>query len=466
MVAGTELLPDLPATALFTAAVALTLAIREGLLTRWRPLWLVVVGVLLGWSYLTREFIVFVWPLVVRPAVAAGRPVGVALGVRARWRSTGLGEMALNAHLYGDPLKRLHAGPGSATCPRARRSRRPSTTCRSGCTCGGCRSSSLSLAEGRALLLLLALTLAAGVVVVVRRMRGTVTVPERRVGRVRAVVRAAVGAAHPGRRCARPAHPKLRLQLLRYWYPRLPAFVLGGVAALWLAARALRLPERLADRLPDRRRASWPRGPSCVALAIVGLAVIRPARQARLGGLPPGTSDALPEFRSWLSRSDAQTVWADDEAVPHPADLFVHAGGTPYLARPHAAPDQRAAGRAGRLRGVLQRRQRRLPALRRGGGCSPDDGPAGVAAGHDEPRPPPACLAGRVRSAPGDGRRRTRRFIPRDRIRGTFVRAPGRASSKPRQNRRASPGWWPVPYGPSVRRAVSAAGGVPRISRL
>ena len=60
--AGTELLPDLPATALFTAAIALTVALREGRIP-FRRAALVVIGVLLGWSYLTREFIVFDWPL-------------------------------------------------------------------------------------------------------------------------------------------------------------------------------------------------------------------------------------------------------------------------------------------------------------------------------------------------------------------------------------------------------------------
>src|SRR4051794_4688453 len=54
VVAGTELLPDLPATALFTAAVAIALAVRRGLLGR-RRIWPAAAGVLLGWSYLTRE---------------------------------------------------------------------------------------------------------------------------------------------------------------------------------------------------------------------------------------------------------------------------------------------------------------------------------------------------------------------------------------------------------------------------
>ncbi|MGH3380115.1 MAG: ArnT family glycosyltransferase, partial [Actinoallomurus sp.] len=231
VVAGTELLPDLPATALFTAAVALTIAVREKLLA-WRRLWLVVIGVLMGWSYLTREFIVFVWPLV---PVLLWRRVG-------RWEwlwgfvpvaLTGIGETLLNAHLYGDPLKRLHAGSGLGDLPSDPKVaatfhdlplwvylwRLPQQLAR--------------LAEGPGMLSLLALTLAAGVYVVVRRLRGTATVPERRVGVFALWVMLLWVPLTLAGGVLNPAHPKLRLQLLRYWYPLFPAFVLGGVAALW-----------------------------------------------------------------------------------------------------------------------------------------------------------------------------------------------------------------------------------------
>jgi hypothetical protein len=302
IVAGTELLPDLPATALFTAAVALTVGIREGLLAH-RRVWLTVAGVLLGWSYLTREFIVFVWPLV---AVLLWRRV-------ARWEwlwafapvlLTGAGEMALNARLYGDPLARLHASSGLGNLPS-----RPEVAA---------TFHDLPLwvylwrlpqqlgrvAEGPGLLLLLALTLAAGLAVAVRRLGGAVTTQERHAGVFALwtlllwVPLTLLGGV------LNPAHPKLRLQLLRYWYPVFPAFVLGGMAALWLGARAVRLPERWKAAAP-------PAAVSCVALAVAGLAVVgRPAAPG-WGGSDRVSSDALPEFRSWLGRSGAGTVWAD-----------------------------------------------------------------------------------------------------------------------------------------------------------
>jgi hypothetical protein len=302
VVGGTELLPDLPATALFTAAVALTIAVREGLLP-WRRLWLVVVGVLMGWSYLTREFIVFVWPLV---PVLLWRRAG-------RWEwlwgfvpvaLTGIGETALNAHLYGDPLARLHAGSGLGDLPS-----RPAVAATFHdlplwVYLWRLPQQLARLAEGPGMLVLLALTLAAGVFVVVRRVRGTATLPERRAGVFALWVMLLWVPLTLEGGVLDPAHPKLRLQLLRYWYPLFPAFVLGGVAALWLAARAL--------RLPDRRRAVVASAVvSCVAVATAALAVIGRPGMPGWAGSGRVRSDALPEFRSWLSRSDAQTVWVD-----------------------------------------------------------------------------------------------------------------------------------------------------------
>jgi Dolichyl-phosphate-mannose-protein mannosyltransferase len=304
VVAGTELLPDLPATALFTAAVALTIAIREGLLVRWRPLWLVLIGVLLGWSYLTREFIVFVWPLV---PVLLWRRTG-------RWEwlwafvpvvLTGLGELVLDAHLYGDPLARLHAGSGLGDLPS-----RPEVA-------ATFRDLPLwvylwrlpqqlaRLPEAPGVLLLLALTLAAGVVVVVRRVRGTVTAAERRLGVFALWVMLLWVPLTLAGGVLNPHLPKLRLQLLRYWYPLFPAFVLGGVAALWLAARALR------SSSERRRTITASAAVSCVALAVAGLGVFGRPGVPGWAGSPRVSSEALPEFRSWLARSGARTVWVD-----------------------------------------------------------------------------------------------------------------------------------------------------------
>jgi hypothetical protein len=302
VVAGTELLPDLPATALFTAAVALTIAVREGLLPH-RRVWLVVIGVLMGWSYLTREFIVFVWPLV---PVLLWRRVG-------RWEwlwglvpvvLTGIGETALNAHLYGDPLARLHAGSGLGDLPSDPKVAATFHDLPLWVYLWRLPQQLVRLAEGPGMLLLLGLTLAAGVFVVVRRLRSTATTHERRVGVFALWVMLLWVPLTLAGGVLNPAHPKLRLQLLRYWYPLFPAFVLGGVAVLWLATRALRLPDR-------RRSLAASAVVSCVAVAVAGLAVIGRPGIPGWAGSARVRSDALPEFRSWLARSGAQTVWVD-----------------------------------------------------------------------------------------------------------------------------------------------------------
>ena len=294
VVAGTELLPDLPATALFTTAIALTVALRDGRV-RYRRTVLVAIGVLLGWSYLTREFIVFDWPLAL---VLVWRRIGrwEWLWAAAPVALTGLGEMALNARLYGDPLARLHADSGLGNLPSAPKVaatfhdlplwvylwRLPEQLGRP--------------AEGPGLLLLLALALVAGLVVAVRRFRGEVPAAQRNAGTFAVwillmwVPLTLLGGVLD------PAHPKLRLQLLRYWYPVFPAFVLGGVAALWLSSRAVRLRSVV---------------PVVVAVAVVALSVLGRPGLAGWGGSGRVRSHALPEFRSWLARSGAATVWTD-----------------------------------------------------------------------------------------------------------------------------------------------------------
>jgi 4-amino-4-deoxy-L-arabinose transferase-like glycosyltransferase len=300
VVAGTELLPDLPATALFTAAVALTVAVREGLPAR-RRRWLVIVGVLLGWSYLTREFIVFVWPLV--PALL-WRRIG-----RWEWLCglvpvvlTGIGETVLNAHLYGDPLARLHAGSGLGDLPSRPEVARTFHNLPLWVYLWRLPQQLGRLAEAPGVLLLLALTLAAGVYVVVRLVRRTSTLLERRVGVFALWVMLLWVPLTLEGGVLNPAHPKLRLQLLRYWYPIFPAFVLGGIAALWVAVRG-----------PAGRRRALTAGAvvSCVAVATAALAVAgRPGMPGWIGS-DRVRSDALPEFRSWLARSGARTVWVD-----------------------------------------------------------------------------------------------------------------------------------------------------------
>jgi hypothetical protein len=141
-------------------------------------------------------------------------------------------------------------------------------------------------------------------VVAVRRVRGSVTAHGRRVGVFALWVLLLWVPLTLLGGVLNPHHPKLRLQLLRYWYPLFPAFVLGGIAALWLGTRTVRLPERFTAAAP-------PAAVSCVALAVAGLAVLGRPGVPGWAGSDRVSSDALPEFRSWLARSGAQAVWVD-----------------------------------------------------------------------------------------------------------------------------------------------------------
>jgi 4-amino-4-deoxy-L-arabinose transferase-like glycosyltransferase len=290
---STDLLPDVLAVGLFTCALALAVAIgrRDGPPRLWV---LLALGVLLGWSYMAREFIVFLWPLI--PIVLYRRAGlrGIAW-VAAPIVALVAVELLLCWRLYGDPLARVLAvtGHGSAPSPPEIAAtyrdkprldyvmRLPSTLedYRDGILLNGLLALTfagllawrrrLALFAGACVLMWVPLTLLGGVI--------------------------------------DPSAPKLRLQLIRYWFPIFPMFVLGGLAALWLLAVALR--GRLPERLPFRVAL-----PAAVVLAAATVFTGVAARywwaneQTRLGG-----ATQLEAFRSWMRDNDRayRQVWAD-----------------------------------------------------------------------------------------------------------------------------------------------------------
>ncbi|MGH3390497.1 MAG: glycosyltransferase family 39 protein [Actinomadura sp.] len=314
------LMPDLLTAALFTAAVTLCVAVRLRRLPRRWPVF-VLIGVLLGWGYLVREFVVFGWPLV---------PV---LLWRGGWRSTArdllwvaapmaalwLAETALCWGLYGDPLLRLKTIAGHGSAPSA-----PGFA-------ETYRDKTLSVyvlrlpealrryTEGHWLLGLLGLTIVGGTVQALGRL-GRLRDPATRILRGPA----GQGVALLLLWCALiwvpltllggvldPAAPKLRLQLIRYWFPIFPAFVLGGLAVVWLLGR------RLLGRLP-----AW-RGAHAVAGVLVLLVAAVPARMSvhNLWGVTntrTGGATHMEAFRDWMGRYEetpdgraVRAVWTD-----------------------------------------------------------------------------------------------------------------------------------------------------------
>jgi len=122
-----QLLPDVPAAALFTSGLALVVVAgrrqaerRDGPVVSWL---LVGAGACFGWQYLIRESAVFLFPVIL-----------VALGLwRVPWRRWWplalpmLGALAVEfawaQHLYGDVLARWHVASGHTYPPDAGGSR-------------------------------------------------------------------------------------------------------------------------------------------------------------------------------------------------------------------------------------------------------------------------------------------------------------------------------------------------------
>jgi hypothetical protein len=253
-------------------------------------------GLLLGWSYLTREFIVFLWPLI--PVVLYRRTGlrGLAWVAAPVVALVGL-ELLLCWRLYGDPLARVLAimGHGGEPSPPAiagtyRDKPRWVYVLRLPTTLG-------DFPDGALLNGLLALTLA-----------GALAWPRRLALMAGACVLMWVPLTLLGG-VIDPGAPKLRLQLIRYWFPIFPMFVLGGLATLWLLAMALR--GRLPERLRFRGAAAVP---AVAVLAAATLFTGVAARDwwgsetARLGG-----ATQMEAFRSWMRDNDRtyRRVWAD-----------------------------------------------------------------------------------------------------------------------------------------------------------
>lgn len=111
---GSQLLPDIPAAALFTGAITLLIwqwqrTNKPERLTRSIRVVLVAVGLLLGWSYLVREFIVLWFPVALLVAWVLRLP-------RSWWRLVAAGAAAVFAFellwglvFFGNPFARILA---------------------------------------------------------------------------------------------------------------------------------------------------------------------------------------------------------------------------------------------------------------------------------------------------------------------------------------------------------------------
>ncbi|HEY7483467.1 MAG TPA: glycosyltransferase family 39 protein [Streptosporangiaceae bacterium] len=295
---GTELMPDLFATGLFTCAVALAVAVRMERLPA-RPWALLLIGFLLGWSYLVREFIVFVWPLILAllwARLRKDRPLWRGLlWVAAPIVVLVAGETLLCWIVYDDPLARVRAVAGhgeqvpAAVAETFHNKPRRVYAGRLWAALNG--SENVYYPEHWIVRPLLFATVV-GAPARPRRLGifglwpALMWVPLTLLGGV-----------------IDPSAPKLRIQLIRYWFPVFPAFVLGGVAALWLIVGYL------AGRRAAGRTVLPAAAVACVAAASVFLAVGNWGRDPDVGR---GERD-MAAFRTWMAgHSDGvRYVWTD-----------------------------------------------------------------------------------------------------------------------------------------------------------
>lgn len=301
-------LPDVLATALFTAAVALAVALHQHRRSVdssafRRRTTLLAIGALLSWSYLTREFVVFLWPVVTLLLRRTGwrALLWVALPLVA----TLAGELALGAAVYGDPLVRWGAvsshgeSPVSAALaatyqdfPRRVYARRfwqalgggvPGTALRAAllATVIGAllRPRRVGLLLGWVLALYVPLTLLGGVL--------------------------------------DPAHPRLRLQLVRYWFPVFPALLLGGLGTVWLVTRWCARRRRSPEQVTALARAA---GAVAGAVVLV-LAAVPVVASYRSWSSDPwyraNGATQLEAFRSWLHEDGGavRRIWTDSRTA-------------------------------------------------------------------------------------------------------------------------------------------------------
>jgi hypothetical protein len=295
------LLPDHVSAALFVAGLAAVLAVARrragGGKTDWRRgdhVALAGAGALLGWSYLVREYVALVFPLVVLVFALGRLPWRKLTWVAAPAAGLFVFELILNGVVYGVPWKRFVAAGGHG----GERSYITDT-----------RFDALvrlprALADapgGLVLAACLVLTLSAVALAVRHRHR-----------RRSFVIVAAWFALlwlplTLGTGLVVPSFRFVIADKLRYWMPVLPAIAIGGVAVVHRGASLL------VERWPGPGRWRALAAPALViavagAAALAGFSQVADGDSYRVNG-----ADQLGDLRAWLAGDgrDVDTLWTD-----------------------------------------------------------------------------------------------------------------------------------------------------------
>lgn len=299
---ASQLLPDLPATTLLVGAITLLLwqlqrTPADSALARSDQVVLVGVGLLLGWAYLVREFIVVWVPVVLLIAVVARVPRRRLQLIAAGAGSMVAVELLWGLVFFGNPFARVWAAlhqPASESWRVAQRAeliaegRVPDTHVE---MLTAMPRNVWALDAGWILLLLFMLLMFAALFVgspQLRLLALWVVVP---MVLLMAVIQFAW--LFDNR--------ILRAEKLRYWLPVIPPLIVGGIIA------ALALGRRVAGE-PGRRLAI-----GVVALLTVVSLVLTGAELDDQPGLTRTGLDQFLEFREWAATSGqtCSVLWVD-----------------------------------------------------------------------------------------------------------------------------------------------------------
>ena len=287
-VTGWQLMPDIPAAALFTTGVVLLLhgarAPAAGRSAMLEALSLVLAGGFFGWSYLAREYTVFLFPLILLIAVAWRirwyKLAYVAVSMLAALAV----ELVTSSLVYGNPLARLDVASEHTGTPEDPVTRWQALLV-------GARALDHPTV-GPLLVLLLAATLAG---VALRRRQHVLLAVW--VLLLYVPIMLLSGFVDPNT-------VSLRGWLPRYWTVAYPAVAIGGTAAILMVWNKLRARTGPASRRPSMAAAS--------VLVVGALTWYSLPTIATVSGDKGGTDDWW-EVTEWLeeNQADIDAVWTD-----------------------------------------------------------------------------------------------------------------------------------------------------------
>jgi hypothetical protein len=285
---GTVLFPDALGAALLVAALSVVVLVAERELPwgRREHTLLAGAGLLLGWAYLVREFIVFAFPAVVLVFWAYRRPWKPFVWVAAAALTVFAGELVLNAIVHGDPFVRLVTSGGH----------------------GGQRDYIIDSRLDALVRFPRALDdITGGVPLIVpfALLPFAFVIKKRQLELVAGWFLSFWVPITLGSGLIVPSYRLLRADQLRYWTPVIPAVVIGGMAVAdhtvaWVVSKVGRAGALRAAR-------------AVLLVLVVGLGLAGSADDRSRDLYRANGATQLVELRAWLAHAghDVPVIWTD-----------------------------------------------------------------------------------------------------------------------------------------------------------